>query len=384
MNEFVYQMPVKVFFGEDAAEKHLENELNQVGETIMLAYGGGSVKRTGIYDQIVGLLKKAGKRVVELPGIPANPTYEKVLEGIELYKKEHVDLILALGGGSVVDCCKIIAAGAEVDEDIWDLQLVQHKIPETMGNFAVVLTLSGAGAEMDCLGAVTKESTHEKKTLVGPYAKFVILDPTCLMSVPLPVFMPGVYDSLTHCMETYFGNVFNVSDLMNEGLMKDIVENMKKLIAGEDTLDVRSNLMWDASLIQTFLFNVGKPGDFQGHTIENTLGAYSHGTHGKQLAVILPAYYRRIYKAAPERFARFAKEVMGVTASGTPEEIAAMGLDALDQLIKDAGLATTFSELGYALTDEVAQAVSNQCDLSAGSLCALSRPEIYELLISCR
>lgn len=384
MKEFVYQMPVKVCFGKNAAEKHLENELKNYGETIMLAYGGGSVKSTGVYDQITGLLEKAGKRVVELSGIPANPTYEKVLEGIALYKEENVDLILAVGGGSVVDCCKVIAAGTEVDEDIWELQFEQHKVPEKMGNFAVVLTLSGAGAEMDCLGAVTKESTHEKKTLVGPYARFVILDPAYLMTAPLPVFMPGVFDSLTHCMETYFGNAFNVSDLMNEGLMKDIVANMKKLSAGEDTLEVRSDLMWDSSLIQTFLFNVGKPGDFQGHTIENTLGAYSHGTHGKQLAVILPAYYRRIYKFAPDRFARFACEVMGVTVSGSDEEVAALGLDELETLIQNAGLASTFSALGYELTEDVAQAVSEKCGISAGSLHPLTRQEIFELLVSCK
>ncbi len=384
MNSFVYQMPVKVYFGEESVEKHLGSELEKYGDTIMLAYGKGSVKKNGIYDKITTILKKCGKRIVDFSDIPANPTYEKALEGIELYKREKVDLILAVGGGSVVDCCKVIAAGAEVDEDIWSLQFEKHTVPEKMGNFAVVLTLSGAGSEMDCLGAVTRESTHEKKTMVGPYAKFAILDPTYLMSLPLSAFMPGVFDSLSHCMETYFGNGTNVSDLMNEGLMKDIVANMKELIAGNDTLKVRSNLMWDSSLIQTFLFNVGKPGDFQAHSIENTLAAYSHGTHGRQLAVLQPVYYRHIYKAAPERFAAFARNVMGVSCSGCDEEAAADGLDILENLIKNAGLAASFSELGYELTEEVARAVSENCGVSAGSVCPLTRQEIYEILISCK
>ncbi len=384
MNHFVYEMPVKVYFGENGVEKHLGNELSNYGPTIMLAYGKGSIKKNGIYDQIVDVLKKSNKRVVEFPDIPANPTYEKVLEGIELYRKEKVDLILAVGGGSVVDCCKIITAGTETDEDIWNLQFEKNTVPEKMGKFAVVLTLSGAGAEMDCLGAATREATHEKKTFVGSYAKFVILDPTYLMTIPLSVFMPGVYDSLSHCMETYFGKITNVSDLMNEGLMKDIIFHMKELINGNDTLEVRSNLMWDASLIQTFLFAVGKQGDFQAHSIENALGAFSHGTHGKQLAVLQPVYYRAIYQSDVKRFAGFARNVMGICETGSDEEIAAKGLDALEKLIKDAGFAITFSELGYGLTEEVAKAVSENCNVSEDGIRPLTRREIYQILMRCR
>ena len=196
--------------------------------------------------------------------------------------------------------------------------------------------------------------------------------------------MPGVFDSLTHCMETYFGKTFNVSDLMNEGLMKDIIYNMKELINGHDTIEVRSNLMWDASLIQTFLFNVGKPGDFQAHQIENALGAYSHGTHGKQLAVIQPAYYRAVYKNEISKFARFARNVMGVNEKGNDEDIALKGIEALERLIKDADLATTFTEMGYELTKDVAKVVSQICGVSSTGPKELTREEIYELLMSCR
>ena len=384
MKNFVYQMPVKVYFGENGVAKHLKTELMHYGKNIMVAYGQGSVKRTGIYDDVVTVLKECGKNVIDFPGIPANPTYEKVLEGIRLYKENDVDLILAVGGGSVIDCCKIICAGTEINEDIWVLELEKGIIPEHMGNYAVVLTLSGAGAEMDCLGAATYEQRHEKKTLTGPYARFVIEDPNYIMTVPYNVFVPGVFDSLTHCMETYFGKTFNVSDLMNEGLMKDIVHNMKELIHGNDTIEVRSNLMWDSSLIQTFLFNVGKPGDFQAHQIENALGAYSHGTHGRQLAVIQPAYYRAVYRNEADKFARFAREVMGITEEGNDEAIALKGIEALEQLIKEAGLATRFTELGYQLSEDVAKAVSNTCGVSTTGPRELSRQEIFELLMSCR
>ena len=200
----------------------------------------------------------------------------------------------------------------------------QHRIAEKMGNYSVILTLSGAGAEMDNLGAITKDD--DKKTFVGSYAKFAMIDPMYQKDIPLKNFMPGAFDSLTHCMETYFGHGYNVSDRMNEGIMKDIIENMYAMINGNDCLEVRSNLMWDASLIQTFLFSVGKPGDFQAHTIENTLGAYSHGTHGKQLAVIQPAYYRAVYENDIEKFATFARNVFNINEDNH-EKAAELGLD---------------------------------------------------------
>ncbi|MCD7809279.1 MAG: iron-containing alcohol dehydrogenase [Erysipelotrichaceae bacterium] len=237
---------------------------------------------------------------------------------------------------------------------------------------------------MDCLGAATYEARHEKKTLTGPYVKSVIEDPIYIMSVPYQVFVPGVFDSLTHCTETYFGKKFNVSDLMNKGLMIDIVNNMKALISGQDTLEVCSNLMWDASLVQTFLFNVGKPGDFHGHNIENTLGAYSHGTHGKQLAIILPKYYRTVYKNDVDKFARFARIVMGIQDGDSDENIALKGIETLEQLIKEASLPSTFSEAGYELTEDIARIVSQTCNVSTTGPRELTRDEIYELLMSCK
>ena len=384
VKDFVYQMPVKVYFGENSVKRYLKDELKHYGKNIMLAYGQESIKRNGIYDEVIEVLGECGKNIIDFPGISANPTYEKVLDGIKLYKENNVDLILAIGGGSVIDCCKVICSGTEINEDIWEAQLEKGVIPENMGNFAVILTLSGAGAEMDCLGAVTYEKRHEKKTLTGPYAKFVIEDPNYIMTVPLKVFMPGVFDSLTHCMETYFGKTTNVSDLLNEGLMKDIIYNMRELIHGNDSLEVRSNLMWDSSLVQTFLFNVGKPGDFQAHKIENALGAYSHGTHGQQLAVIQPAYYRAVYKGDISKFARFSRVIMEIHDKDSEENIALKGIEALEKLIKEAQLSTTFTELGYELTEDIARTVSQTCEISNTGPRELTREEIYELLLRCK
>ena len=384
VKDFVYQMPVKVYFGKNSVKRYLKDELKHYGKNIMLAYGQESIKRNGIYDEVIEVLGECGKNIIDFPGISANPTYEKVLDGIKLYKENNVDLILAIGGGSVIDCCKVICSGTEINEDIWEAQLEKGVIPENMGNFAVILTLSGAGAEMDCLGAVTYEKRHEKKTLTGPYAKFVIEDPNYIMTVPLKTFMPGVFDSLTHCMETYFGKTTNVSDLLNEGLMKDIIYNMRELIHGNDSLEVRSNLMWDSSLVQTFLFNVGKPGDFQAHKIENALGAYSHGTHGQQLAVIQPAYYRAVYKGDISKFARFSRVIMEIHDKDSEENIALKGIEALVELIKEAQLSTTFTELGYELTEDIARTVSQTCEISNTGPRELTREEIYELLLRCK
>lgn len=384
VKDFVYQMPVKVYFGKNSVKRYLKDELKHYGKNIMLAYGQESIKRNGIYDEVIEVLGECGKNIIDFPGISANPTYEKVLDGIKLYKENNVDLILAIGGGSVIVCCKVICSGTEINEDIWEAQLEKGVIPENMGNFAVILTLSGAGAEMDCLGAVTYEKRHEKKTLTGPYAKFVIEDPNYIMTVPLKAFMPGVFDSLTHCMETYFGKTTNVSDLLNEGLMKDIIYNMRELIHGNDSLEVRSNLMWDSSLVQTFLFNVGKPGDFQAHKIENALGAYSHGTHGQQLAVIQPAYYRAVYKGDISKFARFSRVIMEIHDKDSEENIALKGIEALEKLIKEAQLSTTFTELGYELTEDIARTVSQTCEISNTGPRELTREEIYELLLRCK
>ncbi|MBR4164015.1 MAG: iron-containing alcohol dehydrogenase [Solobacterium sp.] len=385
MQNFIYHMPVKVYFEESGVKKYLPTEMKKYGQNVMIVYGGGSVKRNGILDELKNILEECGKRVFEFGGVASSPSYAKIKEGIALYKKEDIDLMIALGGGSVVDSTKIIAAGAETDEDIWDEQMVKHHIPEKMGKYAVVLTISGAGAEMDNLGACTNEETHEKKTFTGPYADFVIEDPSYLMSIPLRIFTPGVYDSLSHCMETYFGRGFNVWDEINESLMKNIIRNGRALMDNPDSMEIRSNLMWDSSLIQSFSFYTGNPGDFQAHGIENMLAAYTHATHGLQLAILQPVYYDHVVEDGQDVFARFAVNVMEVDPAGkTQIEVAKEGIEKLREFIRCLKLPETFSEAGIEVTEEIAAAVADTCNVSSTNVRQLSREEIREIILECR
>lgn len=385
MQNFIYHMPVKVYFEKGGVKKYFPKEMEKYGKNIMIVYGGGSVRRNGVLDEVKNTLEKCGKTVFELGGVASSPSYAKIREGIALYKKENIDLIIALGGGSVVDSTKIIAAGAEIDEDIWEEEVIHHRFPQKMGRYAVVLTISGAGAEMDHLGACTNEETHEKKTLVGPYADFVIEDPSYLMSVPLRVFTPGVYDSLSHCMETYFGRGTNVWDEINESLMKNIIRNGKALMKDPDSMEIRSNLMWDSSLIQSFSFYTGKPGDFQAHGIENMLAAYTHATHGVQLAILQPVYYDHIVEDGADVFARFAVNVMDVDPSGKTElETVKEGIAKLREFIRCLNLPETFGEAGIEVSEETAAAVADTCNVSTTNVRELSRQEIKELILECR
>lgn len=385
MQNFIYHMPVKVYFEQGGVKKYLPQEMKKYGDNVMIVYGGGSVKRNGVLDELKTTLEQCGKTVFEFGGVASSPSYQKIQEGIALYKKENIDLMIALGGGSVVDSTKIMAAGAKIDGDIWEEEMVKGHIPETMGKYAVVLTISGAGAEMDHLGACTNELTHEKKTFTGPYADFVIEDPSYLMSIPLRVFTPGVYDSLSHCMESYFGKGTNVWDEINESLMKNIIRNGRALMADPDSMEIRSNLMWDSSLIQSFSFYMGKPGDFQAHGIENMLAAYTHATHGLQLAILQPVYYDHIVEDGPEVFARFATNVMEVNPEGkTQIEIAKEGIEKLREFIQCLKLPATFTEANVEITEEVAEAVAKTCNVSTTNVRPLTRKEIYEIILSCR
>ena len=205
MKDFVYEKIPKVYFGEGTLKKALPEELKKVGNIVMLAYGGGSIKRTGLYDEIMTVLKENGKQVVEFTGIMSNPTYAKVQEGTKLAKENHVDFILAVGGGSVIDCCKIVSAQAKVEEDIWKMKFENGKFPTDFIKLASVVTASGTGAEMNSGAVITNEDKKLKVGMLGALSDFVILDPSYTLTVPMKQVISGAFDTLSHCMETYFG-----------------------------------------------------------------------------------------------------------------------------------------------------------------------------------
>lgn len=380
MNQFTYSYPTKVYFGEGAAKQALPQELGKYGKTVMLAYGGGSAKKNGIYDELKALLEAAGKEVVDFSGIMPNPTYAKVQEGAQLAKEKGVDFILAVGGGSVVDCCKVVSAQAMLDEDIWDMEYSSGKFPTTGIPMGAVVTASGTGAEMNAGAVITHEEKKWKGPIVGTAVSFAVLDPAYTASVPAMQVLSGAFDTLSHAMETYLGNSDqdNVSDDVALAIMRNTVVNMRRLLTDVDDMQARGNLMWDSAMAENGILKVGRLTDFQAHQIEHQLGAYTDCNHGQGLAVIHPAYYRHILKDAEHKFTRFAKVVFD-------EDTAEGGLDALIQLIRDCGLPTRMSELRskVEITPALLREVADTCNIIKCNPRELSRDEIYDILCEC-
>lgn len=381
MNNFTYVCPTKVYFGEKSAEQAFEAEFGKTGGTVMLAYGGGSVKKNGIYDEIRELLSRAGKRVVDFSGIMPNPTYAKAQAGAALVRQECVDFIIALGGGSVIDCCKVISAQAMLDEDIWDMEYQKGKFPSAGIPLGAVVTASGTGAEMNAGAVITYEEKLWKGPVFGTAASFAVLDPAYTKSVPPMQVLSGAFDTLSHAMETYLGNSDqdNVSDDVALAVMRNTVVNMRRLLKNMNDMQARSNLMWDSAMAENGILKCGRVTDFQAHQIEHQLGAYTDCNHGQGLAVIHPVYYRHIVKDAGEKFGWFAKTVFG---AGTAEE----GIEALAALIKECGLPTRLSELKsrVEITPEVLRKVADTCNIIKCGPRELDRDEIYEILMECR
>ena len=385
MNNFIYENKTKVYFGKDTVKEYLGSLLGNYGETVMLAYGGGSIKRNGVYDEIVGILNAAGKRIVEFSGIMPNPTYAKAQEGAKLARENHVDLILAVGGGSVSDCCKVISAQAMLDEDIWEMEYTKHALPTKFIPLGTIVTVFGTGSEMNNGAVITHEEKKIKGALWGVQADFAFLDPSYTLSVPMKQVISGAFDTLSHAMETYFGkpDENNLSDDINEAVMRSVIRNIRVLLADPENYDARSELAWASAMAENGVLKIGKVTDFQCHQIEHQLGAYTTCNHGAGLAVIHPVLYRHIYKSGAARFARWAKNVWGITPKDSDEETAIAGIDALAAFIKEIGLPTSFTELGIP-ADTDFRAIADSTNITAGCCKKLTHDEIYEILTQCR
>ena len=380
MNRFTFTYPTKVYFGEGTLSQALSQELPRMGRTVMLAYGGGSLKKSGIYDMLKNLLTQAGKEIVDFSGIMPNPTYTKVQEGAALAKERGVDFILAAGGGSVIDCCKVISVQAMTDEDIWDMEYKNGKFPAAGIPTGAVVTASGTEAEMNAGAVITYEEKMWKGPIVGTSASFAVLDSSCTATVPPMQVISGAFDTLSHAMETYLGNSDedNVSDDVALAIMKNTVVNIRRLLVNSSDMQARGNLMWDSAMAENGILKVGRLTDFQAHQIEHQLGAYTDCNHGQGLAVIHPAYYRHIVKDAEKKFTRFAKMVFGVDS-------AEAGVEALADFIKACGLPTKMSELKskVEITPEILRKVADTCNVIPCGPRELSRDEIYKILMEC-
>lgn len=379
MKRFDYEFPVRIHFGQGCFEDSLKKELQKYGKRVMLAYGGGSLKRTGLYDRIVTMLNEAGKTVTDFGGIMPNPTYAKVQEGAKLAHEQDVDFILAVGGGSVSDCCKIVSAQARLDSDIWDYEYVEHKVPTDFIPLGVIVTASGTGSEQNNGAVITNEEKKLKSPLWGCFADFAILDPDLTKTVPMKQVISGAFDTLSHCMETYFGHphTCNLSDRINEAVQRSVIKNLKALIANPDDDFARSELMWASAMGENGILKLGKVTDFQCHMIEHQLGAYTDCNHGQGLAVLHPVLYRHIYKSAEEKFRRWAQEVWLV-------QDADEGIDFLADFIREVGLPTTFTEMGIILDDDTIRAIATSTIITPGCCRQLTPNEIVEILKECK
>lgn len=389
MNNFIFENATKTFFGKGCVGEYLCCLAKHYGKNVLLCYGGGSIKKNGVYDEVMESLRKAGKNVTEFSGIMSNPTYQKVLEGARLARENQIDLILGVGGGSVMDCCKAISLAAVYEGDVWaDFWARPGIIDFEPLPLGVIVTAAGTGSEMNGGAVITNEELKIKTGRDYPRCnpKFALLDPSYTFSVPKRQMVSSGFDTLSHIMEIYFSrpDEENVSDDIAEGLMRGVIRDLRAAV--KDPLDytARSNLMWEATMAENRIIKLGKQTDFQCHMMEHSLGAYTDCNHGEGLAVLHPAYYRRICEAGAEKFARFAVRVWGVSPEGkTQEELARAGVEALADFIREIGMPATLKELGITPENTDLLAVANSCAIVSGSYRKLSHEEIYEIFREC-
>lgn len=383
LGNFVYCNPTRLIFGEDALNG-LTAELKKYGPKVLLIYGGGSIKRIGLYDQVIRILKDAGKEVVEDSGVMPNPTVEKLYEGAGLARENGVDLILAVGGGSVIDYAKAVSVSAYCREDPWEKYYLKGEEPEErILPVGCILTMVGTGSEMNGGAVITNPKTKQKIGHVfneEVFPKFAILNPTYTFSVPEYQMVAGIFDILSHIMEQYFsGEDDNTSDYLMEGLMNSLIHSSQIALADPKNYEARSNLMWIATWALNTLVAKGKTTDWQVHMIGQAIGGFTDATHGMTLSAVSLAYYRMILDAGLPKFRRFAVNVWKVDDQGkTDREVALEGLSRMEAWMKSMKLAMKITDLG--VTREMIPEISRAVLPSSGGYHQLNVREIERIL----
>jgi len=332
MNSFTFYNPVKLHFGEDALEK-LPKELAQFGQKVLVVYGGGSIKKNGVYNAVVEKLQEAGKTIFELSGVEPNPRVETARLGIEICKKEGIDLVLAVGGGSVIDCSKLIVAGAKYDGDAWDIVKRKFVVKDALP-LGTVLTLAATGSEMNSGSVITNASTEEKFSWGSPavFPKFSILNPAYTVTVPKNHTVYGIVDMMSHVFEQYFHNATNtpITDEMCEGVLRTVISTAPKLIEDLENVTLRETILLAGTIGLNGFLSIGSQGDWASHNIEHAVSAIYDIPHAGGLAILQPHWMRLNVSVNPERFAGIATRVFGVDATGkTTEDVAHEGIDRL-------------------------------------------------------
>ncbi len=383
LGNFSYHNPTKLYFGENSIQE-LKDELPRYGKNVLFVYGGGSIKKNGIYDDIIAILDQCGKNVTEVSGVMPNPTAEKLREGVKTAKEHKTDLILAVGGGSVCDYSKAVSVSVHCDDDPWEKYFARFEEPDCeIVPVGCVLTMAGTGSEMNGGSVITNHEQHLKIGHVfgdEVMPKFSILDPKYTMTLPKYQMCAGIYDIFNHICEQYFsGEDDNTSDYISEGLMRGLIHASRIAVNDPQDYEARSNIMWTATWALNTLISKGKSTDWMVHMLGQAVGAYTDATHGMTLAAVSLPYYRCIMPYGLKKFARFAKEVWCIPADGkTDEQLAVQGLDAMESWMKEISLVMNISELGA--TEDMIEGIADATLILEGGYKLLDRSEIVKIL----
>ena len=383
LGDFTYCNPTKLYFGKNALEG-LRKELPKYGKNVLLVYGGGSIKRNGIYDKVAAILEECGKTVAEDSGVMPNPTSDKLNEGCERARACNADLILAVGGGSVCDYAKAVSVSAYCGDDPWEKFFIRFEEPDgKIIPVGCVLTMVGTGSEMNGGSVITN---HAQKLKIGhvfgeeAYPKFSVLNPEFTFTLPAYQMKAGFFDIMSHILEQYFSDADDsTSDYISEGLLRSLIHSARIAVKDPENYEARSNIMWTATWALNTLIAKGKTTDWEVHMIGQAVGAYTDATHGMTLSAVSMPYYRLIMPYAPDKFARYAVNVWGVNASGkSTGEVAAEGLDEMEKWMKEIGLVMNVTDLG--VTPDMLDGIVKATFLNEGGYKALTAADVRTIL----
>ena len=384
LGNFTYCNPTKLYFGEGSV-KYLKEELPKYGKNVVLVYGGGSIKKNGIYDAVTSILKECGKDVAEIAGVMPNPTYDKLCEGMKIAREHKADLLLAVGGGSVCDYTKALAVSVHCTEDPWEKYYLRFEEPDCeIVPVGCVLTMVGTGSEMNAGAVIT--NTAQKLKIGHVFAdesvmpRFSVLDPVYTLTLPRYQMVAGIYDIFSHICEQYFsGTDDNTSDYLAEGLMHSLIHSSRIAVRDMQDYEARSNIMWTATWALNTLIACGKDTDWEVHMLGQAVGAYTDATHGMTLAAVSLPYYRHILPYGLDKFVRFAKNVWGVDPAGkSGEEVANEGLACMEAWMKELGLVMNITELGA--NEEMIEGIAKATLVMEGGYKVLTHEEIVKIL----
>lgn len=383
LGNFTYSNPTKLYFGENALD-NLGAELKNYGKNVLFCYGGGSIKKNGIYDKVVQILNECSKNIIEDGGVMPNPTSEKLLDGCKKAREGKADFILAVGGGSVCDYAKAVSVSVHCNEDPWDkYYLRMEDVDNEIIPVGCVLTMVGTGSEMNGGSVITN---HEQKLKIGHvfgenvFPKFSILNPIFTYTLPKYQMVAGFYDIMSHILEQYFsGDDDNTSDYIMEGLLKSLIHSSRIAIENPTDYEARSNIMWIATWALNTLVACGKSTDWMVHMLGQSVGAYTDATHGMTLAAVSIPYYKFIMPYGLAKFKRYAINVWNVSPDGkTDEEIALEGLSCMESWMKEIGLVMNISDLG--VTDDMIEGIAKGSFIMDGGYKVLNHDEIVDIL----